>query len=196
MTDTDALLAAAASAPRDEDLGSVRALAVAYVFQLKQIAQLEATLAEAKEIARDLSEKQLPERMQAIGLPGLKLPGGASLDVRPFCACSIPPEKRERAHAWLAEIGAADLIKHEVVASFGRGEDEAALELYESLKATGLPVEDKKSVNFQTLNAAMRRRLEEGLPLDPTALDVYAGTHAKLKVPKGVTLEEILNGKG
>jgi hypothetical protein len=194
--DTDALLAAAASAPKDEDLVSVRALAMQYVLQLKQIARLEEDLAASKELARDISERQLPERMQAIGLPGLKLPGGASLDVKPFCACSIPPEKRERAYAWLNEIGSGDLIKHEVVASFGRGEDEAAKELYESLRATGLPVEDKRSVNFQSLNAVLRRRLEEGVDnaLDPTALDVYAGTHAKLKVPKGVSLEEILHG--
>lgn len=191
---TDALLAAAATVPDDDKLAQVRDLALAYVRAERAVEELEQRLKTAREAARDLAERQLPERLQALGLPGLKLPHGAELDLKPFCACSIPPEKRERAYAWLDEIGAGDLIKHEVIASFGRGEDESARELYESLRASGLPVEDKKTVHFQTLNAFLRRRLENGDKLPDDALDIYAGTHAKLKVPKDVSLEEILRG--
>jgi len=191
---TEALLAAAATVPDDEKLVQVRDLALAYVRAEATVAAIEERLKKAKEAARDLAERQLPERLQALGLPGVKLPNDAELELKPFCACTIPEEKRERAYKWLVEIGAGDLIKNEVVASFVRGEEELANGMRALLQRWGFTVEQKKTVHFQTLNAMLRRRLESGEKdaIDPTAVDVYAGTHAKLKVPKGVTLADIL----
>jgi len=194
--DTDALLAAAVTIPAEEKLDELRDLALRYVHRLQRIEELEREIKEVKEAARNLAEKEIPERLQAVGLPGLKLPMGAELDLKPFCACTIPEEKKARAIKWLEEIGAGDIIKHEIVASYGRGESEQARALYQQLMALGRPVEDREYIHYQTLNAVLRRRIEAGMKdaIDPTAVDVYAGTHAKLKVPKNIRLEDILNG--
>jgi hypothetical protein len=59
----------------------------------------------------------------------------------------------------------------------------------------GLTAEIKKSVNYQTLQAWVRDRLQRGEGVDTSVITVYAGQVAKIKLPKGATLAQVLGEK-
>lgn len=188
----DAALAAAAEIPDDEKLAGLRDLALAHLHQLRAIEQQELRLQNMKAAAREMAEKTLPERLSALGMTAVPMKNGAVLELKPFAAASIAPENREVAFAWFRAQGLEDLIKHEVVVSFGRGEDKLADMLCAELQKLGRPFEDKRSVHAQTLSAFVRRRLEAGEKIDTPAIDVYAGQHVKLKLPPKKTLADVL----
>ena len=65
--------------------------------------------------------------MKEMSLSSLKLADGSSVEVKPIYGASIPIAKREEAFNWLRQNGLGDLIKNEVIVSFGRNEDDKAI---------------------------------------------------------------------
>ena len=76
--------------------------------------------------------------MSEMGLSQLKLMDGSMIDVKPFYNATITVANRELAFNWLLQNGLGDIIKNEMVVSFGRGEDNKAAEYAELAKSQGL----------------------------------------------------------
>ncbi len=149
------------------DLAQLQELADQQAAAEAKVARIEAELTAAREEVRDLSERQLPELMDQIGLETFRTRSGLTIDVKETIRASIPKARSARAFAWLKANGHEAMIKRVVAVSFGKGEDAKAEALREALESE-FDVEDKASVHPSTLSAWVREKLAKGeeLPLE------------------------------
>jgi len=132
-----------------------------------------------KEIAR-ISEDVIPTMLSEMGLSQLKLADGSSVDVKPFYTASISVANREKAYKWLRDNGLGDIIKNDVTVSFGRNEDNKAVDYANLAKSQGFEPTQKLKVEPMTLKALVRERIEAGKDLPMDTFNVYVGNRTKL----------------
>ena len=132
-----------------------------------------------KEIAR-ISEDVIPTMLSEMGLSQLKLADGSSVDVKPFYSASISVANREKAYKWLRDNGLGDIIKNDVTVSFGRNEDNKAVDYANLAKSHGFEPTQKLKVEPMTLKALVRERIEAGQEMPMDIINVYVGNRTKL----------------
>lgn len=149
-----------------------------------RVTELEEALSKAKEDYRRVECVDLPELMRELGLTELKLEDGTAVSVRHEVNCAITEAHSNAAHAWLRANGFGGLIKTEVVATFGRGEEDAANAAIEALALGGVEPAVVERVHPQTLKSFVREQLEAGanLPVDLFSLRPF--DRAKVTAPK------------
>ena len=161
-------------------------------------------LATLKEEARRLECDVLPDLMAEAGVQEFKMQDGSALALKPYLSASIPsatamaraksPEeleelkyRRDIAYDWLRTNGAGDLIKNEVTAVFGKGQDKLATSILNLLRTQldGVaPVTHDETVHPQTLLAYLRNRLKAGQPLPTEQLGIKTGMVVEFKAVK------------
>ena len=152
------------------------------------IGNTEERLRKLKEQYRQLSEEDLPQKMTELGMQDLRLEDGSRITIDMFYATRINKNNRDAAHAWLREQGHGDIIKNQVSVSFGKGEDDTALEtmalLKEFLQKDGNTPTQKESVHPSTLKAFVKERIESGdnafTPDTQKLFSVYQGKRTKI----------------
>ena len=132
-----------------------------------------------KEISR-ISEDVIPTMLSEMGLSQLKLADGSSVDVKPFYTASISVANREKAYKWLRDNGLGDIIKNDVTVSFGRNEDNKAVDYANLAKSQGFEPTQKLKVEPMTLKALVRERIEAGQEMPMDIFNVYVGNRTKL----------------
>lgn len=148
----------------DEMSGLARALLDAE----QAVEHADAALSAAKESARILREETIPTAMQELGLAELKLSTGQKLKIKQEVYASIPKDGKRAAHEWLEKNGFGSLIKVDVVAVFGKGSQEQALDLFNEITGRGIDAEIEEGVNTSSLKALLREQIAAGkdVPLD------------------------------
>lgn len=133
-----------------------------------EVKSLEAKLAAAKEKFRDLSERQVPELMDEIGMAEFTTRTGLKIKVEETIRAAIPKAKEVLAFAWLREHKHSAMIKRTVSVAFGKDEDDKAANLLTKLGEEGFEADDKAAVHPSTLSAFVREKLKAGeeVPLD------------------------------
>ena len=148
------------------------------------IGNTEERLRKLKEQYRQLSEEDLPQKMTELGMQDLRLEDGSRITIDMFYATRINKNNRDAAHAWLREQGHGDIIKNQVSVSFGKGEDDTALETMALLEKEGLFPDQKESVHPSTLKAFVKERIESGdnafTPDTQKLFSVYQGKRTKI----------------
>ncbi len=167
--------------PGDDSLKVVAELAAKQGQLEKDIEDLEAQLKEKTEALSQVQEKDLPEAMMECGISEFKLVDGSKITVKPFYQANPPKEKYEEAMQWLRDNGHGDLIKNDVTVSFGKGEDERAVDFKTFLKDHGTSYTDKTGVHAMTFKAFVREQVEAGRNLPFDLLGVYIGQKATIK---------------
>lgn len=153
----------------------------------KMLEDLEAQVDSVKEALRKVTEHDLPEAMDDVGMASFTLDDGTEFEVKPFYAASIPEERKPEAFEYLKEHNFEGLIKGEVTIKFGKGEFEIAQEFLRFIRGFNLkPIdpEYKESVHWQTLRAWVKEQIEGGLPIPLDMFGVYIGRKAEIKAPK------------
>ena len=145
-----------------------------------QIAASENHTKDLKEKAKQLSNFDIPKMMEEMNIKKLKLKDGASIEVKPFYGARIPAEKQELAFNWLRENGLGDIIKRDVIVTFGQGEDNKASEYANLAQGQGYEPVQKIGVHPQTLKAVVRERLESGREMPSDLFKTYAGNRTKI----------------
>lgn len=138
-----------------------------------------------RKIATDL----LPQAMSTVGGVGMDkfaLSNGfvIALEDDLNVAVKADEELKEKAFAWLNEKGLGDIIKNEVKALFGRGEDAKATELREYCLEHGLITESKKSINAQTLKATVKEQKAKGVLFPEEFFNIHDEKKAVVIRPK------------
>lgn len=170
----------ARAVPADNKLTQVGELAQRQVSLEAEVADLELILKNRKEDLRTVSEELLPEALlEAGGLTEIRLASGEKISVRPYYSGSISQKNRPAAHGWLRDNGHGDLIKHEIKAAFGKGEEEAAARAASALRDLGVEFSDDDKVHPQTLRAFIREQTEAGVQI-PETLGAHVGQRAKI----------------
>ena len=145
-----------------------------------QIKITEESLKQLKQQAETLSGEVIPTMMTEMNISTMKLADGSAIEVKPVYGASIPVEKKEEAFKWLRDNGLGDLIKNEVTVSFGRNEDNKAVEYAVLAQGQGYQPTQKLKVEPMTLKALVRERVEKGLDMPSDLFNVFAGNKTKI----------------
>ena len=155
------------------------------VLKLKDMEDLVAAKEEElKKLKKDvdiISGEVIPTMMHEMNLSTLKLADGSSVEVKPVYGASIPVSRKEEAFKWLRDNGLGDLIKNEVTVSFGRNEDNKAVQYAVLAQGQGFQPVQKLKVEPMTLKALVRERIESGREIPSDLFNVYAGNRTTIK---------------
>ena len=128
-----------------------------------------------------LSGEVIPTMMAEMGLSNLKLMDGSSVDVKPNYSASISIANREKAFNWLRDNGLGDIIKNEILLSFGRNEDNKAADYAALAEERGYQPTQKLKVEPMTLKALVRERLEAGKEMPTEIFNIFVGNKTTIK---------------
>jgi hypothetical protein len=148
------------------------------------IFDLEAQTKTAKASLYKITDEQLPETLEEMGLRKFTLMDGSEISVKPIYSTSIPKDRKDEAFDWLRSHGFGDLVKNNVTVTFGRGEDKAATAFIGLCGSEGFVPSQNEKVESMTLKAWLRERVEAGdaVPLD--LFGAYISQRATIKRSK------------
>ena len=89
----------------------------------KRIEASENNIKDLKKEYQRISGEVIPTMMSEMGLAELKLQDGSHLKVSTSYRATITEANKEAAFNWLRDNGLGDIIKNEILVSFGRNED-------------------------------------------------------------------------
>ncbi len=127
-----------------------------------------------------MSTEQIPTMMDEMGVQRLDVEN-LSVSLKPLINASIPPTRRDEAYQWLRENDLDDIIKNDVIMSFGKGEDNMAGDIMYELEQRGMHPEKKTHIHSMTLKAFIRERVEKGLPIDLELFGAFVARTADIK---------------
>jgi len=169
--------------PPPEEVGSaVAALEAATV----RVEAAKAELDAAKSFLHDLRTTVIPDVFSRHGVTSASIPSGAQAKTTIFITGALPkieddPEAHAAAVSWAEENGYKPLIKTVVEAKYGRDERDKALELFERLRGdNSAEVSMDETIHHTTLQAMVRQRLKDGLPIPLETLGVTVLDGVKL----------------
>ena len=146
----------------------------------KEIDKLEDKLKTFKTTETTLSEQTIPNLMQKAGVSLIKLKDGSSVEIKPFYAARIPSSKIEEAFEWLRTNGHGDLIKNNVMLTFGRKQDNEAKSLVAELREKGHNVKQAEKVEPMTLKAFVKEQIQGGKNVPADLFGVYVANKTKI----------------
>ena len=120
---------------------------------------------------KDLSERQLPDLLQNVGLKELSLVGGRKVSIKTDYFASIP-KGSAATYAWLRERNMGGIIKTEIQV------DKSHLR---QLAAASIPYETNESVHHSTLRAFVKEQFEAGNELPSELFKVHTVERAVIK---------------
>jgi len=154
-------------APTDNLLTQITATAEHMKEVADELAALEEKTKAKKTELETLQTQIIPELMDAAGLAEFRTRSGTKIVIKEVVKASITKERNGAAMAWLRENGYGALIKNQVIAEFGKGEDDRATKVLHSLKANGVKhVKQTEGIHYQTLNSWVKETMENSPEVD------------------------------
>jgi len=149
----------------------------------QQIDDAEEHLKELKKEKQRIAFEQIPMLMDEMGIERVDV-DGATVQLKPFVSASIPADRKQEAFNWLREHGLDDIIKNDIIVSFGRGQDNMAGDVMYDLEQKGFHPEQKTHIHAMTLKAFVKERVENGLPIDLDMFGAFVARTADVKRKK------------
>jgi hypothetical protein len=146
-----------------------------------EIEDAEARIKLLKKKRDHISGDIIPTMMSEMGLAELKLHDGSHLKVSTSYRATITEANKEAAFNWLRNNGLGDIIKNEILVSFGRNEDNKAADYAELAKGQGFQPTQKMKVEPMTLKALVRERIEAGKDMPTEIFGVYSENKTTIK---------------
>ena len=103
-----------------------------------------------------------------------------SQNVAEFVQARITEENKQDAFSWLRDNGHGDLIKHNLSANFGRGEDDKAQDFKKRAEDIGLDLAEKEWVEPMTLKAFAKEQVAQGSGIPMDTFGVFIGNKTKI----------------
>jgi len=147
----------------------------------QDIEKSEENLKQKKKDLEHISGEVIPTMMSEMGLSHLKLMDGSSVDVKPNYSANITIANREAAFNWLRNNGLGDIIKNEILVSFGRNEDNKAADYAALAEERGFQPTQKLKVEPMTLKALVRERIEAGKEMPTEIFNIFVGNKTTIK---------------
>ena len=159
--------------PASDKLARLAQLAEQQAECAATLARLEAEQERVRETFRNLSEREIPDLMDEVGVAEFKTASGLKVSIKETIRASIPKAQTFAAHAWLRTHGHSGIIKELLSVRFGKGQDEKARELYEQLRQEEFDVESNASVHPQTLSSWAKEMLAQGKDVPQELFGVF-----------------------
>jgi len=138
---------------------------------------LKSTKTEIQKVSGDI----IPTMMSEMGLSELKLQDGSHLKVSTSYRATITEANKATAFNWLRDNGLGDIIKNEIMVSFGRNEDNKAATYAELAKSQGFQPTQKMKVEPMTLKALVRERIEAGKEMPTEIFGIFSENKTTIK---------------
>ena len=146
-----------------------------------QISELEDRVKDLKEDEKHYSCVIIPKLMDDMNLKSLKLQDGSELSVKQIYSASIRADKKAEAIQWLRDQGLGDIVKNNIIVTFGQGEDNKAVEYAGLARERGYePTQDEK-VHHASLTVVMKDFREKGNEIPTDLFSTFDGNKTKLK---------------
>ena len=147
-----------------------------------EIASLEEQLKSKKAEADDIGSRVIPELLAEQGLSEIKLADGSKVSVRKEFRATIPKDdaRREACLQWLRDQGLGDIIKNNVIVSFGKGEDDKAEQMLNLAAENGFEPQQKSDVAWNTLTALYQERVQAGLDMPSESFSLWIKDKTKI----------------
>lgn len=153
----------------------------------KEVERLQEELEEAGRALRKISEIDLPNMLEELGLSEFKTDSGLVVTVKESIKAGISKDRMAAGIKWLEDNSLGKLVKYGMKITIPKGDTETSEKIYEATK--NLVGEDQISseatVHPQSLGAAVRELLEKGVDVPMDLLGVHRARASKVKVPKG-----------
>ena len=169
---------------REGELDAVARLATEAGVLQEEISVMEGLLKDKKKALLEITDGQLPDALEHMGLEKFTLTDGSEIAPKVFYGASIPRDRRDEAYEWLRDHEFGDLVKNNVTVTFGRGEDETAKEFIELCGAKGFMPNQSEKVEPMVLKAWLRERVEAGDPIPLDLFGAYISNRATIKRSK------------
>lgn len=144
------------------------------------IAVKEKEISEIKAKVARITEDWLPAMLNEAGVAEIRLDDGRKIKLEDVIRANIKEEDRPAAHEWLRKHDFGSLIKTEVTATFGMGEEKKAAKLYEQIIKKYEGVSKTESVHSSTLRAFVAEQLAKGGTL-PMSINYHKMSVATIK---------------
>lgn len=169
-----------------DKLAELSALATKLAEAETVVVTKERELAAAQEVVREMSEKTIPEAMDALEMSTFTTRGGLSISIKEAIRASIKDEVKDRAIIWLDDHGYGALVKRKFTVAFGRDEEKWADKFARDLaqRKRQLKVDQDKSVHPKTLASFVKEQLEAGAEVPLDLFGVFRQRYAKIEVKK------------
>ena len=143
-----------------------------------EVLRLTARLKQAK-AARDLiSKTAVPEMLAEVGMKSIELLDGEKIEIKDILSVTPPKANRPKVIEHLIEKGEGGMIKTTVSIPFKVGEESDIKELILLLGEEGYACNQDTKVESSTLRSWVKKRLDEGLPVDTDLFGVYQAKEA------------------
>ena len=131
-----------------------------------------------------LENEIIPSMIESAGVKSLTLTDGAKVSVKDQLRANITMENEDFCFSWLKQNGLDDVIKNNVVLTFGRGQDSDATNIMNELQDRGLYPSNKKAVAWNTLSKLVEEQIAKGSmsSADQERFGVY--TYKKVKIER------------
>ena len=131
-----------------------------------------------------LENEVIPSMIESAGVKSLTLTDGAKVSVKDQLRANITMENEDFCFSWLKQNGLDDVIKNNVVLTFGRGQDSDATNIMNELQDRGLYPSNKKAVAWNTLSKLVEEQIAKGSmsSADQEKFGVY--TFKKVKIER------------
>ena len=163
----------------DDEVRRIAELANKQLDLERTVRELEEQIAATKEQLRVIQEHDLPDALTEAGVSEIRLADGSRVKVEPFVSARISKAKTEEAHAWLNDNGFGGIIKREVIARFGKGDNNFE-KAQKALLAHGIVADTSESVHHATLKAFVREQMEKGTDIPTDLFGLYSGFKSKI----------------
>ena len=149
------------------------------------IKDLEEQLEGKKAKAKVISYENIPNILAEKGLSEIKLADGSQVTVKRIVNAYLPKEdkieERKKALEWLRKNDLGDIIKNDILVSFGQGEDNKAVLFAGLAQKNGYEPTQKMTVHNQVLKATFRGRLDDGLEIPAELFNLFVGNQTKIR---------------
>mgnify|MGYP000023523729 CR=1 FL=1 len=121
--------------------------------------RLEEALKDLNRTINDIELKKLPAIFDEISLESIELQDGTKVSVSETVTASIPKARHDEALSWFRTTGNGDIVKNELKASFGRGDDAKARQLNDFVAQHSIDATRREYVHPGTLKAFVKENL-------------------------------------
>ena len=166
------------------ELGTSKSLSVLIGEMRRLEDDIQAAEEHVKELKREFksySHEKIPALMDEMGVESFTTDEGVSVGIKNVVHASITQENKEQAFAWLRKEGLDDIIKNDVVVTFGKGEDNIAGDFIGQCEQQGLHTSAKTYIHPSTLKAFVKEMVSEGKSIDLDLFGAFMANVAQIR---------------
>lgn len=167
--------------PSNNEVLEIATLVGRQLAQQYEVETLENELKAAQAALRQTQEIDLPNAMQQAGVSEIKLPTGERITIKDGITASVPKDRKPEVCAWLRLHGFGDIVSEEVSVSFGRGEEEQAAVIADTLRKLGYRPTLATDVNTARLKALIAEQMARGKEVPLEMFGAQTWTKAVIK---------------